>query len=743
MDDDVFNGLSYGDNDGWDDETTNENNEATVVTARSPVHSSSSSCRVAELHDPLNWFHNIPVAVKKKKVEYDSEIITLTTKRIEEAKLRRKAVISERNENNDKEKVSSKLLRYPPLRGGEWMGISCPDNFDRRYLSLNVHQEKKKKEKLSLQNSHIKRVIHRLLLDYVPKNTLDECVADSSIVQTASGANKLWIYKYAPKSFFDLLTQDSNNRLTLNWLNLWNEYMFNKPSVYDRLTEAEQQLLEIEDSKPFLPKKKVLIIHGPSGCGKTSLAILSAKVKYDPFIINMNEITNVTDLNKILLHATTYHSISFNPSSRKPRCLILDGIDYASNDIINALKKYVLNRKKDDALRPIICTCNNVFAPNLRDFRPLCFVIKTTVDPVRFFERMQKICFAENIHIGNLALKNFVDQCQGDIRLCLNNLQFRCPSGQSNNLSKENIDSKNIDTSIFEAIDVVLHLNKHIDKKGFVKNAKERFENISNMIGRRPDFDKFVNIIFNNIPEACKPSPKQMLKADKWFIESDILSTFAYSHQDYSLLKYQSTSLIGVHFAAAVSSSRFLKVSLTVLNVNENRKAVLSMLNPVRFSKANQKHYRSMLRLILDVLPSFLYIIQPPMQISSSLMLQNEGVERINHIAALMASYGLGLKPVIENGGMDFVFDPPLNEIASYRLIYRHHNLSLPSSAKTYILRQLEMHSAVEGQITSSTVSTSKYIPPKPDPWVFRWSSATAQAIKRGIKLQTYMPFLE
>uniref|UniRef100_A0A914Z9W5 ATPase AAA-type core domain-containing protein n=1 Tax=Panagrolaimus superbus TaxID=310955 RepID=A0A914Z9W5_9BILA len=284
MDDDVFNGLSYGDNDGWGDDT-NENNEETIVTARSPVHHSSSS-RVSELHNPLNWFHNIPVAVKKKKVEYDTEIVALTTKRIEEAKLRRKAVTLERNENTDKEKVS-KLLRYPPLRGGEWVGISCPDNFDRRYLSLNVHQEKKKKEKLSLQNSHIKRVIHRLLLNYVPKNTLEECVVDSSIVYASTGTNKLWIDKYAPKSFFDLLTQDSNNRLTLNWLNLWNEYMFNKPSVYDRLTEAEQQLLEIEDTKPFLPKKKVLIVHGPSGCGKTSLAVLSAKVKYDPFIINM------------------------------------------------------------------------------------------------------------------------------------------------------------------------------------------------------------------------------------------------------------------------------------------------------------------------------------------------------------------------------------------------------------------------------------------------------------------------
>uniref|UniRef100_A0A914PU20 DRBM domain-containing protein n=1 Tax=Panagrolaimus davidi TaxID=227884 RepID=A0A914PU20_9BILA len=65
----------------------------------------------------------------------------------------------------------------------------------------------------------------------------------------------------------------------------------------------------------------------------------------------------------------------------------------------------------------------------------------------------------------------------------------------------------------------------------------------------------------------------------------------------------------------------------------------------------------------------------------------------------------------------------PLNEIVSYRLLYRHHNLSLPSSAKTYILRQLEMHTAVEGQVTSSsstTAPTSKYVPPKPDPWVFR-----------------------
>ena len=82
------------------------------------------------------------------------------------------------------------------------------------------------------------------------------------------------------------------------------------------------------------------------------------------------------------------------------------------------------------------------------------------------------------------------------------------------------------------------------------------------------------------------------------------------------------------------------------------------MLNSVRFSKANLKHYRSVLRFVLDILPSMFYIIQPPMHVSSSSMFQNEGAEKVNHIAAIMAFYGLGMKAVIENGAMDYAFDP-------------------------------------------------------------------------------------
>lgn len=214
------------------------------------------------------------------------------------------------------------------------------------------------------------------------------------------------------------------------------------------------------------------------------------------------------------------------------------------------------------------------YAPNLREFRNLCFILKANVDRLRFFDSMQKICQLENIQISNLALKNFVEQCQSDIRLCLNNLQFRCPAGKLNRLTKDNIDSKNFDFSVFDAIDSVLHLNKHMDKRGILYNSKERFESVSSVVSQRPDFDKFSNIVFNNIPEACKPTPKQLMRSDMWFIEADILSTLAYSRQDYSLLRYQSSSLVAVHFTTATQTSRQAKIVLPVLvsKISDNPK---------------------------------------------------------------------------------------------------------------------------------------------------------------------------
>ena len=78
-------------------------------------------------------------------------------------------------------------------------------------------------------------------------------------------------------------------------------------------------------------------------------------------------------------------------------------------------------------------------------------------------------------------------------------------------------------------------------------------------------------------------------------------------------------------------------------------------------------------------------------------------------------------------------------------MISRHHNLSLPPSAKTYIARQLEMRSAVdqvENAEKTSSLPSNKLAAPS-DAWIFKYTPASAQAIKRSIQFQTFLPFLK
>ena len=56
MENDVFNGFSYGDNDDWDNEPNeNEgNNEVDKVTSNAAIQPVANVSRISELHDPLS-----------------------------------------------------------------------------------------------------------------------------------------------------------------------------------------------------------------------------------------------------------------------------------------------------------------------------------------------------------------------------------------------------------------------------------------------------------------------------------------------------------------------------------------------------------------------------------------------------------------------------------------------------------------------------------------------------------------
>ena len=75
--------------------------------------------------------------------------------------------------------------------------------------------------------------------------------------------------------------------------------------------------------------------------------------------------------------------------------------------------------------RPLICICNDQYAPALRELRPLVQIVefgKTSAE--RLSSRVRAICRAEGLDVTAEAVSALVSLTDCDIRSCLNTLQF-------------------------------------------------------------------------------------------------------------------------------------------------------------------------------------------------------------------------------------------------------------------------------------------------------------------------------
>ncbi|KZS88374.1 hypothetical protein SISNIDRAFT_479953 [Sistotremastrum niveocremeum HHB9708] len=548
--------------------------------------------------------------------------------------------------------------------------------------------------------------IHRLMEEIsvtVAQKLTDEHVASATTPVRSTPQSTLWVDRYRPKRFIDLLGDERTHRETMAWVKCWDTCVFGTSK-----SKGKKRARDEDDGEPTIdlddplkrPTEKLLLLSGPPGLGKTTLAHVVAKqAGYDVLEINASDARSGQAIDDRIRPALESGSLI---GSSKPVLVVIDEIDGATgggdntgNFIHKLLQMAFEKRPRKGAkksannanrplVRPIICICNDLYSSSLTRLRQQSRIVRfNRAADVHLVRRLREICEKESLSIDTHALNNLVNASHGDIRGCLNALQFIKSRNQPVTepmIRAATAGMKESESSFLNVLtDIFTPLSKKRAKAMGIREIDESkyVDRLQRLIDGSGSTDKVALGCFENYLNYRQHDISKLRKAISWLCAYDAFSGGMRSEREYGLLGYVSYFLVPFYPVFAARGGPRIempKVDWENFQRTKTNEEIYKSL-----AKGNQAdgvtnhrppHLRHLLEqqvLRLELAPLLNRIISPPLRPVNNQIIKADDKARLNKLVETMLLFDLRfVQEKTEDGSLTYRLDPAIDVFVTY-----------------------------------------------------------------------------
>ncbi|PIA36193.1 hypothetical protein AQUCO_03400244v1 [Aquilegia coerulea] len=484
------------------------------------------------------------------------------------------------------------------------------------------------------------------------------------------------------------------------------------------------------------PDHKVLLLCGPPGLGKTTLAHVAAKhCGYRVVEINASDDRSSSTIEAKILDVVQMNSVM---SDGKPKCLVIDEIDGALGEgkgAVEVILKMVAAEKKFEAVkgiggqegekgkvsskkrrkttslsRPVICICNDLYAPALRPLRQVAKVhmfVQPTVH--RVVSRLNYICNKEGFRTSSISLTALAEYTECDIRSCLNTLQFLNKKKEKLNLleiGSQVVGRKDVSRSAFDVWKEIFQKRKSKRERKSMNGSSNLFGDfdfLHALISNRGEYELTMDGIHENMLQLHYHDPMMQKTVECLNIlgVSDYLHQYIMRTQQMSLLAYQSSNAIAIRRLI----SQIEKPNIEwPKSFHRHRTLFAEKKDILRCWKAKitpfLSRHMSAESFVEDSLSPLLYILSPRTLRPVALHSQSEREKGVlSQLVDKMVSYSITYKsrksePLpgtfrheATSEAPTLAFDPPIDEFINFKE-YRSEHIGINLAMKQVLVHE-------------------------------------------------------